>query len=284
MRDASVTLQDGRSLAYTDLGLPDSPVVMYCHGAPSTRLELAMFEDALAAIDVRVISADRPGYGRSSPLPGRRREDWPADDAVLADHLGVERFAVLGLSSGGPYAVACAALLAEQVTAAGVVGGETDFGWSGAWDGYPENEGTLMRIDDEAQGAAWCEARYGRDGSRFLEEGIGELAPSDEAALEDEAFATALMTTVSEAFRQGVDGFAQDVVIQGRPWSFDPGAIAAPVWIHHGELDTLTPVAHGRHTADLIPNAKLVIWPDQGHLSLIMKMPEIAAGVADSLR
>ena len=250
MRDTSVTLADGRSLAYTDLGPPSSPVVMYCHGAPSTRLDLALFQDALAALDVRFVAADRPGYGGSSPQPGRRREDWPADLAALADRLDVERFAVLGLSSGGPYAVTCAALLPDRVAAAATVGGETDFGWPGAWVNYPENEGTLMRIGDEAKGIAWCEARYGADGSGFMEGGLGELAPADHAALEDEAFATALMTTVREAFRQGAGGYAQDVVVQGRPWSFDPGAIVAPVWIHHGEADTLTPIAHGRHTAN----------------------------------
>jgi pimeloyl-ACP methyl ester carboxylesterase len=165
---------------------------MYFHGAPSSRLDLTLFEDAFAARDVRVVSADRPGYGGSSPQPGRRREDWPADVAALADHLGIERFAVLGLSSGGPYAVVCAALLPDRVVAAGLVRGETDVGWPGAWDGYPENEGTLMRIGDEAEATAWCEQLYGPDGSSFMEGGLGELALADQAALADEALTTRL--------------------------------------------------------------------------------------------
>jgi pimeloyl-ACP methyl ester carboxylesterase len=284
MRDSSVTLADGRSLGYTDLGTPDGPVVVHFHGAPSSRLELTLFEDAFTTLDVRVVTPDRPGYGCSSPQPGRRREDWPADVAALADRLGVERFAVTGLSSGGPYAVACSALLPDRVAGAGIVGGETDFGWDGAWDGYPEHEGTLMRIGDETKAAAWCEARYGPDGSGFLEGGLTELPPADQAALQDEALTTALVTTVREAFRQGVDGYAQDIVLQGRPWTFDTDAIVAPVRIHHGEADTLTPVTHARHTAELITGATLSTWPDHGHLSILSEIPQLAADLVAPLR
>jgi pimeloyl-ACP methyl ester carboxylesterase len=276
MREASVVLPDGRTLAYTDLGASSGSVVMYFHGAPSSRLDLAYFEDDLAARGVRVISPERPGFGRSSPQPGRRREDWPMDVVALADHVGVQRFAVLGLSSGGHYAVTCAALLPDRVTAAAIVEGETDFAWTGAWDGYAEYEATLMRTGDENRGTAWCEAHYGSDGAGFFEI-VQDIAPADQAAFQDEAFTAALTASVREAFRQGVGAYAQDVVIQGRPWTFAPHAIVAPVLIHHGEADTMTPVAHSRHTSELIPGARLTIWPHEGHISLITKIPGIAA-------
>jgi pimeloyl-ACP methyl ester carboxylesterase len=276
MREASVILPDGRTLAYTDLGASDDPVVMYFHGAPSSRLDLAYFEDELAARGVRVVSADRPGFGRSSAQPGRHREDWPTDVATLADHIGVDRFAVMGLSSGGPYAVTCAALLPGRVAAAAIVEGETDFAWAGAWNNYSEHEATLMRIGDEERGTAWCEARYGSDGAGFFEV-MQDIAPADQAAFGDEAFTAALMMSVREAFRQGVGAYAQDVVLQGKPWAFDPGAITVPVVVHHGEADTMTPVAHSQHTADLIPGAQLTVWPEEGHISLITRTPEIAA-------
>jgi pimeloyl-ACP methyl ester carboxylesterase len=282
--DASVTLSDGRLLAYTDLGAPGGPVVVYFHGAPGSRLDSALFEGAFTEQGVRVVSPDRPGYGGSSPHPERRREDWPSDVAALADQLGIERFAVLGLSSGGPYAVACAALSPDRVASAGIVGGETDFAWPGAWEGYPENEGTLMRIGDETEAVAWCEARYGPDGSGFMGGGLGDLAPPDQAALQDEALATRLMTSVGEAFRQGVGGYAQDITLQGRPWSFNTGAIVAPVWIVHGEADTVVPVAHARHTAELIRTAKLMTWPDEGHISILTRIPELTSELVAPLR
>lgn len=92
------------------------------------------------------------------------------------------------------------------------------------------------------------------------------------------------MTTVREGLPARRQGYAQDVVLQAKPWSFDPGAIVAPVWIHHGEADTLTPIHHGRHTADLIRCAKLVTWPDQGHISLIRKIPDFTADLVASVR
>ena len=97
-----MTLPDGRQLGYADLGPAGGPVVLHQHGAPGSRLELAALEDELVARRVRVLTPDRPGYGGSSPAPGRRLADWPADLAALADHLGVGRFAVTGYSSGGP--------------------------------------------------------------------------------------------------------------------------------------------------------------------------------------
>jgi pimeloyl-ACP methyl ester carboxylesterase len=284
MLEASVTLSDGRLLAYTDLGAPRGPVVLYFHGAPTTRLDLAIFEDAFAERGVRVVSPDRPGYGGSSPQPGRRLEDWPSDVAALANHLGVEHFAVMALSSGGPYAVACTALLPDLVASAGIVAGVTDFGWPGAWNGYPADEATLMRIGDEAGAVAWCEDRYGPDGSGFMEAGLGELGPADQAALQDEALATAFMTTVGEAFRQGVGGYAQDITLQGRPWSFDAAVIHAPVWILHGEADTVVPVAHARQTAEMIPGARLLTWPDDGHISIFTKIPGLTADLVAPLR
>jgi len=158
-----------------------------------------------------------------------------------------------------------------------VVCGVTDFGWTGAWDGYLEDESELMRIGEETTAVAWCQARYGRDGSRFLEAGLGELAPADQTVLADAALATALMTTIGEAFRQGVRGYAQDIVVQGRAWSFDAGAILAPAWVLHGDADTVVPVAHTRHTAEIIPEARLLTRPDQGHISTLTEIPHLAA-------
>jgi pimeloyl-ACP methyl ester carboxylesterase len=281
--DAAVTLPDGRSLAYTDCGAPAGPLVVYFHGAPTSRLDLAGLEESFSTFGVRVVSPDRPGYGGSSPQNGRGLSDWAQDVAALADHLGAERFAVMGYSSGGPYVAACAALLPERIVTAGVVAGVTDMGWRGAWEGYDQLEATLMRIGDAAAAARWCEEQYGPDGSRFFES-VAELAAADMALLEDEAVANGLVTTVSEAFRQGVGGFAQDITLQGRPWPFDPSQIMAPTRVLHGQADTVVPIAHGHHTADVIPGASLVAFPNHGHLSIVTEIPQLSADLADSLQ
>jgi pimeloyl-ACP methyl ester carboxylesterase len=249
---------------------------MYFHGAPSSRLDLALlgFEAVFLQRGVRVVSPDRPGYGGSSPQPGRTLEDWPADVVALADHLGFGRFAVMGASSGGPYAVVCAALLPDRVAAAGVIAGVTDMGWPPAWNGMDHNEVTLMGVGDEAAAAAWCEANLGPDGSRFSET-LGDLAAADAAALHDEAIAAAFDTTVKEAFRQGVAGYAQDITVQARAWTFPAASITVPVRVLHGEPDTMLPIAHGRHTAEIIPGANLVTWPDHGHISILAEIPQL---------
>jgi pimeloyl-ACP methyl ester carboxylesterase len=131
LRDAAVTLPDGRRLAYTEWGLPDGPPVLGFHGTPGSRL-WCPDEDATAALGVRLILPDRPGIGGSDPLPRRRFGDWPADVEVLADTLGLDTFGVVGYSAGGPYAAACAALMPARLTGVAIVDSRvlTTFNWA----------------------------------------------------------------------------------------------------------------------------------------------------------
>ena len=283
MFDTTMTLPDGRVLGFTELGSSSGPLVLYFHGAPSSRLDLTAYDEAFAAVDVRVVCPDRPGYGTSSPQLGRRLDDWPADVAALANHLERERFAVTGISSGGPYVVVCAAELPERIAAAAVVAGVTDFSWPDAYEGYDDLWITISRFGDEAQATAWCDEHLGADGSRLMEQ-VPELAPADHAFLEDAATAKVFAVTMAEAFRQGTGGFAQDLTIEGRPWAFDPGTIAVPVRILHGEADTLAPLAHARHTAELIPGSVVEILPGHGHVSMFNEFPRLIAELATSVR
>lgn len=283
MRDSQVILKDGRELAYTDIGEPDWPCVMFFGGAPASRLRQAYLEPDFLDANARVVSPERPGYGRSSPQPVRSMTDWPSDVAALADALGLDRFLVAGHSSGGPYAVACAALLPERVSAGVILAGVTDMGWSGAWRGYNDMEGELMRISDEATAIAWCVERFGEDGSGFFAAADFKLAEQDEAFFTDEQIARKLAPARAEAFRQGVIGYAQDIVIQGQPWPFDPSAIGVPIDVVHGDSDAVVPLAHSRHTAELIPGANLRVLPGHGHFTILAELPTAASALARSL-
>jgi pimeloyl-ACP methyl ester carboxylesterase len=278
--DATTTLPDGRTLAYTEIGASDGRVVFYFHGAPGGRLEMAGNDAAFAAAGVRVVTADRPGYGRSSPQHGRTTADWADDVDALAEHLGLERFAVMGLSSGGPYTMACAACLPDRVTGAVIAAGNTDMSWPEARTGYLQSELDIMALDDEDAAVAWCEARYGSDGSGFFDgDGELDLGEIDNAFLADEANLAALSATMDEAFRQGVVGYAHDITVQGRPWTFDPADVIAPVLVVHGADDRLVPLAHSEHTASLVAGSELRVLPDCGHLSLIDRFPALAAEI-----
>jgi pimeloyl-ACP methyl ester carboxylesterase len=283
MRDSQVSVMGGRELAYTDIGEAGWPCVLFFHGAPSSRLRLAYLEPEFLAEEIRVVSPDRPSYGRSSPQPGRSMADWPTDVAALADALELDRFFVAGHSSGGPYAVACAALLTDHVSASITLGGVTDMAWPGAWEGYMETESQLMCLPDEEAAAAWCVERFGADGSRFLTASDFEFPEPDIELYSHEEVASFLTAARAEAFRQGVAGYAQDIFIQGRPWPFDPGVIGTPVHVVHGELDTLLPLVHSRHTSEIIPGSNLRVLPGHGHFTILGELPTIASAMVRSL-
>ncbi|HSP28721.1 MAG TPA: alpha/beta fold hydrolase [Ilumatobacteraceae bacterium] len=232
IRDDILALPDGRALTYTIMGASGGigpsggPLVCYQHGAPGSRRELLGLDDAFASAGVRVVTPDRPGYGGSTPHAGRTTADWADDVAALADHLGAERFAVIGLSSGGPYAVACAALLRDRVVGAVVAAGNTDMSWPAARDGYLDSELAIMALDDADAAVARCIELYGHDGAGFFGSGFvdGEmdLGRADNAWLADESNSTAFSNSMDEAFRQSVVGYAHDIWVQGRAWTFDP--------------------------------------------------------------
>lgn len=280
MIDTTCTLADGRTVAYTDLGDPGGRPVVFFHGAPSSRLALVRLDDELATAGVRVVSPDRPGFGGSSPQPGRTLPGYGRDVVALADHLGLSRFTVAGHSSGGPYAVAAAALLPDHVTASLVVAGVTDMGWPDAWDGYVTVEADLMRQPDEQSAVAAAERRFGADGSRFFDVADFDMSDPDAAVLADPDEGAAEMNDAIEAFRQGVAGYAQDVWLEGHPWPFDPATIGVPVHVVHGREDRLVPAAHNRHTAGLIPGATLEVLDGEGHLSIVRRFPSLFAALA----
>lgn len=277
MKESVVALGDGRALAYAEIGDPLGAPLLFFHGAPMSRLHLAYLDAEFAAQNLRVISPDRPGYGGSSPQPGRRLLDWPADVTSLADALGLGRFMVAGHSSGGPYAVASAAALPGRVSALIVLAGVTDMGWSGAWEGFSAMESTLMRMSDEASAIAWSMERFGADGGGFGAGSDFDFAEPDQALFRDSMAGAAIRAAVDEGFRQGIAGYAQDAHVQGRPWPFDPAAISAPTRILHGALDRAVPVAHSRHTAGRIGGSELRILPGHGHMTILSELPVVAA-------
>jgi pimeloyl-ACP methyl ester carboxylesterase len=276
MRDDAITLRDGRTIAFTDLGASErsAPVVVYLHGAPTSRLDFVGADATFAERGVRVLCPDRPGYGGSSPQPGRSMVDHASDIAALADRLGVDRFIAVGLSSGGPYALACAAHLGARVRAASVVAGVTDFGWPGAWDDYLPHESELMRQPSPEAAVARCEEQFGPDGMGFL---AGD-PPAGEASAAETA-ARPFLDSIVESFRQGVIGYAHDVWVQGRPWPFDPAGIDVPVRVFHGDADSTVPIAHAHRTVAVVPTAVLEIWPGATHLSAAVRVPEVIAAL-----
>jgi pimeloyl-ACP methyl ester carboxylesterase len=120
---ATVELTGGRTLGYGEYGDPAGPVVVYFHGHPGSRLEAKLLAEPATAHGLRLIGVDRPGMGLSAYQRRRSMREWPHDVVELADHLGIDSFAVVGFSGGGPYALACAHAIPKRLTACGIVAG-----------------------------------------------------------------------------------------------------------------------------------------------------------------
>jgi pimeloyl-ACP methyl ester carboxylesterase len=271
LQERTMTMADGRTVGVADYGAAGDTAAIWCHGGPGCRFEPAPCAAAAARIGLRLIGIDRPGYGRSTPQPDRTIGGWVQDALAVADELGIERFATVGASTGGAYALAIAAA-SPRVIATVACCALTDMRWA---------EGKAMILWKEmVWGAASraaaieaAEAQLGRGGAKAgALEGV-PLAPSDERLFADPAWAHAWSEMVREMFAHGVAGYADDRIADGGGWhTIDVRGIRCPVVVLHGASDTMVPAAHARYTHCIVPGATLDVREGLGHFSIL---PEI---------
>lgn len=280
--DDAVTLQDGRRLAYAEWGDEAAPPLLFFHGTPGSRL---LFPGVLArsSAPLRVVTVDRPGYGRSDPLAVRTLLGWADDVAQLADALGLERFTVAGWSGGGPHALACAARLSDRIERAALVSARADHHRiPGGLDELGADERRLVELgavdreryrEEMAGRAAWLVERRDRPDS-FL--AVDRPAAEQRVALLPDV-ASAAMLWLPEAAREGVAGFVEDWLVLRSPWGFDTSDVPVTVDVWHGARDSDVPPRHAEFLAARLPRARLAIWADEGHWGLFPRWAEIAA-------
>lgn len=250
----------GRALTVEDGG-PESgfPVLVHSGGGSRHLAPAAVQEARLHGL--RLISYDRPAYGRSTPVPGRAIADCSADvEAVLGD-LGITRIAVWGFSGGGPYALATAALLPEAVAAACVFAPIGPYGAAGLdfLQGMDDSYREEVRIFFDDRAAARAKFRseaaemFGRLSTPegWLRQWV-DRAGRDAAHGQDAAEYLALI--YRDGWTHGDDGWWDDWSAFLSPWGFEPNAIAAPVSLWHGLADTRCPPGYSRWLAERIPH------------------------------
>ena len=284
MREGEIALHDGRTVGYADCGGSHATAALWCHGGPGSRLEPAAVAEAAASVGVRLIGIDRPGYGRSTPHPGRTIASWVPDALAVADHLGLPRFALVGVSTGGAYALAVAAQAPARVLAVLACCALTDMRWEEG-KAIMGSEGTrdIWSAPDRASALVLAENVFGHDGSKMLSSaaGPGTLPPADLALFNDPAFMAGMISAFPAMFANGVQAYVDDRLADGPGWgSFDVARIRCPVTVLHGERDSVVPVAHARHTAQIVPGAKLRVVPELGHFSIMTKIIEEIAALA----
>ncbi|MFI8825576.1 alpha/beta fold hydrolase [Streptomyces sp. NPDC053431] len=257
-----VITEDRRTLAVEEWGEPAGVPVVYLHGSPMSRLARYPDESLFRRLGVRLITYDRPGFGCSTPRPGRRVVDAAADVATIADALGLGRFAVFGVSGGGPHALAFAARCPKRVTRLGVMAGLAPRDAAGLDWTAGMNEGNRRSATAAAIGRQAVMDHLAQVGSA----GLPPLPAVERAVLGRPEISAMIGPAFAEALRPGLDGWVDDVTaLFGTPWGFDPADVTAPVRIWHGELDSLVPPGHGEWLAARIPGATLVRGEGAGH-------------------
>ncbi|MFG2820740.1 alpha/beta fold hydrolase [Kitasatospora sp. NPDC048365] len=278
----------GRVLAVETAGDPGGRPVFLLHGTPGSRGGPAPRSSVLSRMRVRLISFDRPGYGDSARLAGRTVAAAAEDVAVIADALGLGRFAVLGRSGGGPHALACAALLPERVTRLAVLVSLAPRHAEGLdwYEGMtPSNVHAYRQAElGQPQIAGAFQVRSNvirRDPARLIRDLVPELPPTDRSVVSDAGLRRMLVSTYRQAFRFGAAGWIDDVLAFLADWGFEVESIRRPVRLWHGADDQFSPVAHSRWLADRIPGAELYLEPGAAHFGAFREMARAIGWAAD---
>ncbi len=281
--DSQVKLSDGRAVGYAEYGdLMGTPLI-HLHGMPSSRLELNNPDlvEIAERLHIRLIVPDRPGIGLS---------DWKSytiagyPDLLLqfADELGLERFPLLGLSSGGKYVAACAWKAPQRLTSATIVSGTAPFDLPGVKEALSKQDRLLYGMADKTprlfRVPLWKIARDARKDPSSIFALFTNLCEADKAGLAQPNVQRQFEQAVVEAFRQGTRGAARDLTVEARPWGFSLHEITLPVAIWHGESD-IVPIQGARILAEAIPNARCRFFPNEGHLLFVSHFEEILSSV-----
>lgn len=276
-----ITLPDGRHLGYDEQGPPDGRPVVYCHSTPGSRYDWYLFgsQGLAEKLHIRVITPDRPGIGISDFQPRREIGDWPADLAVLADALGLERFPIFGYSGGSPYVAACAYRIPERLTAAGIISGTGPDGLPGPTAGI--NPFIFAWLSLARVRPALARQLFSLVGSlsrgappSLVALAMGTLPEPDRGTLARPRLRQALVDAFQEALRPGPRGVSRDVALMVSPWGFAPQEIAMPVVLWHGGKDSIVVPSMARHLANAIPHGRARFYPLEGHVSLMVDHAE----------
>jgi len=269
-----IQVPDGRWLDLRVSGPADGVPLIFHHGTPGGSTPSRAMERAVHARGLRLVTASRPGYGDSSPQPGRRVVDVVADMSAVLDEIGASRCLVAGWSGGGPHALACAARLpaaAGVLVIAGVapyaaegldwisgMGEDNVNEFAATLKGEDELRPYLQRERDELKGVT----------PEGIVAALESLLPDVDRAVLTGEFGEDMVASFREALQSGVEGWLEDDLAFAQPWGFDLAEISAPVAIWQGSVDLMVPFAHGQWLASHVPGAIVHLEDGEGHLSI----------------
>ncbi len=275
-------LPDGGKLAYEEYGTPGGQPVFFCHGWPASRLQGTSCAEAASELDIRIISPDRPGIGLSTFKDGRRLIDWPPLLKSLADHLGIERFRVLGLSGGGPYALVSGWALPDRIEAVSVVSGAPPlppqldraalfavYRWLLA---FHRRQPDLVRAFFKVA-RPFATIRPPRWLRPWL---LKTASAADAVTFDNPTVFDEHYKGYREAWHGSSTGVVADAEIYAREWGFPLSEVRVPVRLWHGQEDRNFSWKLAQQVAEKLPNCTAHFPENEGHYSLgIQHWPEI---------
>jgi pimeloyl-ACP methyl ester carboxylesterase len=264
-------LADGRRLTYSDTGPRHGFPVVYCHGAFGTPLGAAVDLEAIATeLGVRYLAISRPGIGGSDPAPGRTVIEFASDVREFVDALEVERFGVVGVSAGGPYALAVARELEARVSKVALCSSLSPLCAPHRTPGMQRRIRLALSVLASAPGL--CAAvgdlavpvirRHPDLLTRVI---AAHAAPGERRLLQRADERSAASTSFLDAASEGVRGMIEDYLVYARGWGFATGEVSAEVHLWHGIEDPLVPVEHALQLAISLPRCRVFLDPDEGH-------------------
>jgi len=262
----TISLPDGRTLAYETYGDPDGDPVLFCHGTPGSRLLGRLLDTPASDAGVHLLAPDRPGMGQSTDAP-QTLADWPADVGVLFDRLGIDDVGVLGFSGGGPFALACHDR--PDVDGVGLVGsvGPPEVGKAGPTQQFVS---TLARYAPRALGSLFRVQRWlaiRRDPDYALRLVADE--PPETGTLDADEIARLVRADFLTAVERGPSGLVRELRQVAQPWPFALADVGVPVAVYQGRRDANVAPATGRALVDRLPDATLELV-DADHLGSLL--------------
>jgi pimeloyl-ACP methyl ester carboxylesterase len=272
----------GRGIGFAEYGDPQGSPVFWFHGTPGGRRQVAPATRVAAGErGIRLIALERPGIGFSTPHLYRDVAGWADDVVRIADGLGIDRFACVGLSGGGPYVLACGARTADRMVAGAVLGGVAPTrgpdAIAGGLVGFANHFAPLLAVGHRPLGRTLHLTMRAIVPLRSLifDAYIACQPEGDQRVFREPHVKEMFVDDIVRGMRANADAPVLDLVLFTRPWGFRLRDVQVPIRLWHGDADHIVPLGHGEHLAARLPDAELCVRPGESHLGGLGASDEI---------